>query len=96
MIMLRLQVDFFLHGCRSLKDKRRRLVKLRDKFGSKSHVSVCESDYQDDHQRAQWSFIVATAGGVVAEQTCTEIETYLNLSVDAQILDVRREWLGPI
>ncbi|MEM7101342.1 MAG: DUF503 domain-containing protein [Pseudomonadota bacterium] len=92
---MRLQASFFLHGCRSLKDKRRRLAKLRDKFGTKPHVSVCESDFQDDLQRAQWSFIVCAAGGVVVEQACSDIETYLRLSVDAELLSIQRDWLVP-
>ncbi|MFK7916113.1 MAG: DUF503 family protein, partial [Pseudomonadales bacterium] len=38
-----LQVRFVLHGCRSLKDKRKRLRGLRDRFGKQTGLAVCES-----------------------------------------------------
>lgn len=93
MRIARLTVDFHLAGCRSLKDKRRRLAKLRDKFGQKTHVSVCESDHADSWQRAQWSFVVGAGAGRVVEQTLNEIEQYVALSVDAQVLSMQRQWL---
>ena len=93
MPIARVTIDLHVTGCASLKDKRRRLSKLRDKFGHKTHVSVCESDHADVLQRAQWSFVAMAGSATVVEQTLTEIEQYVALNIDAQILSIRRDWL---
>ena len=88
-----LRIDFQLSGCRSLKDKRQRLKGMRDKFGRAANVAVCESQHQDSLQRAQWSFVAAASSADVVEQTLGEIERNVQLSVDAELIDVQREWL---
>ena len=94
MFVLRTTIDFHLHGCRSLKDKRKRLSRLRDKFGQKTHIAVCESDFADSHSRSQWSFVYVSSAAKVVEQAATEVEQYVALSVDAEITDIRRQWLA--
>ena len=84
-------VTFRLQGCRSLKEKRQRLNGLRERFGRAPNVAVCESDYQDSLQRAEWSFVAAAGSGAVAERVLTEILTSIQLSVDAELVDVQRE-----
>ena len=90
-----LTVDFHLGGCRSLKEKRQRLKGLRDRFGRAPNVAVCESDFQDTHQRAQWSFIAVAASGDVVEKTLSEILQNIESSVDAQLVGVQQETLLP-
>ena len=90
-----LTVDFFLGGCRSLKEKRQRLKGMKDRFGRAPNVAVCESGFQDVHQRAKWSFIAASANGDVAERTLSEILQSIQLSVDAELVDVQQETLLP-
>jgi len=88
-----LTVSFRLGGCRSLKEKRQRLKGIRDRFGKTTNLAVCESGYQDSHQRAQWSFIATAAGGDVVEKALTEIVENLQMSVDAEVIDVQQERL---
>jgi uncharacterized protein YlxP (DUF503 family) len=88
-------VDFHLAGCRSLKEKRQRLRGMRERFGKLPNVAVCESDYQDVHQRAQWSFIATAANGDVAEKSLSEILSSIELSVDAELIGVAQEILLP-
>ena len=88
-------IDFHLGGCRSLKEKRQRLKGLRERFGKAPNVAVCESDYQDVHQRAQWSFIATAANGDVAEKSLSEILQSIEVSVDAQLIGVEQETLLP-
>lgn len=90
-----LTVDFHLGGCRSLKEKRQRLKGLRDRFGRTPNVAVCESAYQDTHQRAQWSFIAAAASGKVVEKVLGEILESIESTVDAQLVGVQQETLLP-
>jgi uncharacterized protein YlxP (DUF503 family) len=88
-----LTVNFYLGGCRSLKEKRQRLKGMRERFGRTFNVAVCESDYQDTHQRAQWSFIATAANGEVAERTLGDILRTIQTSVDAELIDVHQEVL---
>ena len=88
-----LTVDFYLGGCRSLKEKRQRLKGMRERFGRNPSVAVCESDYQDAHQRAQWSFVATAANGDTAEKTLSEILQSIQFSVDAELINVAQETL---
>lgn len=88
-----LTVDFYLGGCRSLKEKRQRLKGMKERFGRSFSVAVCESDYQDVHQRAQWSFVATAASGDVAERALAEILQSIQTSVDAELIDVYQETL---
>jgi hypothetical protein len=88
-----LTVSFSLPGCRSLKEKRQRLAGLRDRFGRYSNVAVCESDFADVHQRAEWSFVAAAQSAALVDQTLTEIESRILESVDAEVLNFGRELL---
>ena len=90
---LQLQVSFLLHGCRSLKDKRRRLSKLRDKFGRQTAMAVCESDFQDDWRRSHWTFVACGTDAKILERMLSEVESYVALSVDAEVVGVERSWL---
>lgn len=89
--LLRLQLHF--DGCRSLKEKRRRLRGLRDRLGQAANVAVCESGHQDAHQRSEWCLVaIATdVGGV--DRTLAGAERLVEQSVDAQLIGAQREWL---
>lgn len=89
----KLEVDFRLYGCRSLKDKRQRLGRLKDKFGRQSGLAVCESDHQDSHQRGQWTFVSCASSPLIIEQSLAEVERYVTQFIDAEVLDLRRSWL---
>lgn len=88
-----MKVDFYVAGCRSLKEKRQRLNGMRERFGRANNIAVCESDHQDLLQRAQWTFVAAAASRDVVDRTLTDIERNLHGSVDAELIEVRREWL---
>ncbi len=88
-----LTVDFYLGGCRSLKEKRQRMNGIRERYGRAHNVAVCESDYQDLLQRSQWTFVAASSSRDVVDRALTDIERNLQGSVDAQLVDVHREWL---
>ncbi|MEN8136473.1 MAG: DUF503 domain-containing protein [Thermodesulfobacteriota bacterium] len=83
MVIVMLVVDFHLSGCRSLKEKRHRITRIRDRFGKKSNVAVCESDYHDVHRQAQWSFVIVGIDRKKVDQTLAEIEIFLDTGLDA-------------
>ena len=88
-----LTVNFHLGGCRSLKEKRQRLGGIRERFGKKTGVAVCESDFQDSLQRAQWSCVAAASSAEVVGRALSEIVNSLELNVDAVLTDVQQERL---
>ena len=89
-----LGLDFHLAGCRSLKEKRRRLRKLRDRFGRVPNLAVCESGYQDQHQRAMWSVVAVAASPIVVEQSLGDVERWVQESIDATLIDIDRQIIG--
>lgn len=88
-----LTLRFHLEGCRSLKDKRQRLAKLRDRFGRLTQVAVCESDWADRHDRAEWSFVVAAARRDAVDASCRQIESYAAEELDAVLFETHLEQL---
>lgn len=94
MRILRLTIDFQLPACRSLKDKRRRLQGLRDRFGGKPNIAVSESDWHDVHDRAQWTFVIVGENPRVVDATKDSILSYASQSLDAIITRSDRDYLG--
>jgi uncharacterized protein YlxP (DUF503 family) len=86
-------VDFRLPGCQSLKEKRRRLKGLKDRFGKISNLAVSESGQHDNHQHSQWCFVAIGADANQLEQLLAGIETYASTQLDTVVCGCRREWL---
>jgi uncharacterized protein YlxP (DUF503 family) len=88
-----LRVSFTLPGCRSLKEKRQRLGGLRERYGRQVNVAVCESRYQDVHDRAEWSFVAVALTTRLVDQILADIELRIVETVDASIGEIVREVL---
>jgi len=88
-----LTVSFYLGGCRSLKEKRQRLRGIRERYGRPTNVAVCESAFQDSHQRAQWTFVATASSADIVERALADIIRGLQMNVDAVLVDVQRERL---
>ena len=76
-----LRAGFYLRGCASLKEKRQRLGRLRDKFGKQTSLAVCESKHADELRRGEWTFVACAGSEVVVQQTLTEVERYLSTAL---------------
>ncbi len=88
----RLTVTFQLPGCHSLKDKRRRLRPLKDKFGSHTNMAVSEADYHDQWGRGAWEFIVIGQNSRLIEAECSKIEDFCH-QLDAYVVSFERDYL---
>jgi len=88
-----LRISFLLPGCRSLKEKRQRLGGLRERYGRQVNVAVCESDFHDDHDRAEWTFVATALTAKLIDQTLVEIEQRIAETVDASISGVDRAFV---
>lgn len=87
MIVGLLQIDLFLQGCTSLKEKRQVVKSIIRKVQSKYNVSVSEVDYQDLWQRATVGIACVTETGLEAEKTFRNIEAFVEKLNKAQIID---------
>lgn len=89
-----LGLDFHLPGCASLKEKRRRLKRLRDKFGRVPNLAICESGHHDVHQRAQWSVVAVAGSRPVVERLLGDVERWVDERLDAIVIGVERDVLS--
>lgn len=86
-----LGLDFHLAGCRSLKEKRSRLQRLRDKLGRSTSLAVCESGYQDVLHRARWSVVAVASSQRVVERSLGDVERWVQEGMDATLVNIERE-----
>ena len=76
-----------------MKEKRGRLRGLKDRFGRQANLAVCEAADADALDRAEWWFVACAADRRVVEKMLTEVERDVQDRVDAEVVDVHREWL---
>lgn len=86
-----LEIEFYLPGCRSLKEKRRRLRGLRDRYGKLSGVALCESDFQDIHDRSLWSIAVIGSDKKIVDASIASLQESIEEVVDALVAASHRE-----
>ena len=82
---------FQLEGCHSLKEKRRRVSGIRERFGRQTNLGVCESGFQDNYQQSQWSFVAVGSAQKVVDRTLAAVEEQLEDYVDGFLVDCYRE-----
>jgi uncharacterized protein YlxP (DUF503 family) len=88
-----LKVDLWLEGCNSLKAKRSRTGRIRDKLARRASVAVHESGYLDIHDRSEWTILVIAQSQRLVDRLIASIETELGTELDAVIVNVDRERL---
>lgn len=88
-----LTFTFSLPGCSSLKEKRKRVGGLHERFGRNPAVAVCESGELNRHDASQWSFVVVGMTKREVEALCSQIEDKVQTTVEGRIMDVVREFL---
>jgi uncharacterized protein YlxP (DUF503 family) len=75
--------------CRSLKTKRSIVRGLRDRIRARYPVSAAETDFADEHGRAELSVALVTSDATVAESILERLDTLV--SSDPRIFVVERE-----
>jgi len=88
-----LTVEFQLPGSASLKEKRQRLIRLRDRFGREPNIAVCESDFQNQRDRAEWTYLATASDRVAVERQLGVIERFIAQEIDAVIVRMGRDYL---
>lgn len=78
-------IEFIFPGCRSLKEKRARIRGIRERLGKLASVAIAESNYQDIHDRSEWSIVVLAQNNKLFNQILSGIDDELE-HVDGQIV----------
>ena len=86
-------LTFSLPGCGSLKEKRQRMGGMHERFGRNPAVAVCESGELNRHDASEWSFVVVATSKRELESLLSQIEDKVQRTVEARVMDVRREFL---
>ncbi len=86
-------LTFTLPGCGSLKEKRQRMGGMHERFGRNPAIAVCESGELNRHDASEWSFVVVATSKREVESLLSQIEDKVQSTVDARVMDVRRELL---
>ena len=93
MYVVALSVELRLPQCRSLKDKRQALRPLLDGLRHRHRVSVAETGYQDQWQRATLGVAVVAAGPSQAEEWLDQVERFVWSRPDAEVVSADRQWM---
>ncbi|MCM8769449.1 MAG: DUF503 domain-containing protein [Candidatus Omnitrophica bacterium] len=74
MVVGTLELEIFIPGSSSLKDKRRIVKSLRDKVRAKFNVSIAEIDFQDKWQRALLGIAATNTDGGEIRNTLQRVK----------------------
>ncbi len=86
MIIGFLSLDIYLPYSHSLKEKRKRLVGIRDRLKKKYNIAFSELDYQDKWQRSKIGLVSLNTQKRVVEKLFHKIEVDIQDSIDGEIL----------
>lgn len=88
-----MHLDFFIHGARSLKEKRRVVKSIIGQIRNKFNCSIAETDYLDLWQRTQITVCVVSNEHKFTNTQLNEIAKYASMHTDVEMLDYRIEML---
>jgi uncharacterized protein len=91
--VLALTVELHLPQCHSLKEKRAVLNSMTDGARKRYAVAVAETDHQDTWQSAQVGFACVSGSTRHATDVVDEVERFVWSFPEAEVVDVRRDWL---
>ncbi|MEX1257324.1 MAG: DUF503 domain-containing protein [Gemmatimonadota bacterium] len=80
-------------GCRSLKGKRTVVRSLKDRLRHGFNVSVAETGYQDEHDRAEVTVALVVSDGHLAQSVADKIDRFVVERSGAVVSRSKREIL---
>ncbi|UCF66498.1 MAG: DUF503 domain-containing protein [Acidobacteriota bacterium] len=89
-----LVLEIFLHGCTSLKEKRRVIRAIRDRSRHRHNVALAEVDHQDLHQRAKLAFVSVASRRAPLDQLFDRIVEDAEELAHGGIEETVREFFG--
>ena len=88
-----LRVDLRLPAAQSLKDKRRQILRLRERIKQKFNVSISEVGEHDKWQRLDLAIVMVNTDRVPIDQVFGKIISLIAGNSDVEILDQRVEYI---
>lgn len=86
MIIGFLSLELYLPYSHSLKEKRRRLVPLKDRFRRKYNVAFAELEYQNKWQRSKIGLVTLNNQKIMIEKIFHQIITDVEEIIDGEII----------
>ena len=86
MIIGCLSFELYLPYSHSLKEKRQRLNKLRDRLKTKYNIAFAELDYHNKWQRAQIGIVTLNNHRAIIDKTFQRILQEIEDNIDGEIL----------
>lgn len=93
MIIGCLEVELYIPHSHSLKEKRKRLKRLKDRLKAHHNVAVSELAYQDKWQRSQLGMVTLNNRKQVIEKTFNQIIKEIEESIDGEIINIGISYL---
>lgn len=87
MIIGSIFLDIHLPYCHSLKDKRKRLKSIKDRFKNKYNIALAEFDYQNKWQRTKIGMVTINNEKRAIESLFQKIIQDLEQNIDGEIID---------
>ncbi len=86
-----LKVQFYLPGCRSLKEKRYVLESLKSRLKNRFNVSFCETDYQNKWQRSEFALATVAVNRKGIDRVSQDLRTFFESDHRIVILEWENE-----
>lgn len=93
MIIGCLVLEIYLPYSHSLKEKRQRLKRLKDRLKTRHNVAFSELDYQDKWQRSRIGMVTLNSRKVVIEKTFNQIIRDTEECIDGEVLNTEISYL---
>ena len=87
-----LLLDIHLPYCHSLKEKRKMLNSIRDRFKNRYNVALAEIEYQNKWQRAKIGIVTLNCQKKIAEGLFNRIVANAEEIIDGEIIDYKIEY----
>jgi len=87
------QIKFFLHGNRSLKDKRKIIKSMRDRVKNKFNVSISEIGDQDEWQSLQIGIAAVSSDSQYLDGLMTQVVEFIDNMHLAEMIDCNIEFM---
>ena len=92
MVVGTLEIRLVLRGSHSLKDKRRVVKSLKDRFRNKFNVSIAEVDHQDEWQRATLGVAMVGNDRRYINRVLSKLMDHLRTAHGAELVDYELEF----
>lgn len=86
-------LEIYLPYSHSLKEKRQRLKRIRDRLGKKYNVAFAELDFQNKWQRSKIGIVTINNQKTIIEKTFNQITQDVMDNIDGEVIYKQQEYL---